>query len=550
MLKNKKRLVDYCSSLVFPMLIVSVVFAILQLAPFGSKNLLVSDLGSQYLPFLSSFKRFFSEGGETLYSFANGIGGPMEPLVAYYLMSPLNGLALFFSYGQLPEVIVGLIIFKIGLMGLTMFTYLDQHYRETTIFTQVFSLAYSLCGFVVVYLLNFMWLDVLVLFPLLVLGLEKLWLKKEPYLYGITLFLSIIFNYYLGYMVCIFSVVYSLYLYYLHHYKKENKFKFKRLWAEWRQFVVTSLLSGLMTSFLLIPAVLGMLKTGKSTFYLSDFLPVPRFGLEALSQMGMGTLNYDMRLDHLPMIYSGVVIWLLAFVYFFLPTVSKQKKKAMGLLLLFIYFSFLLEGFNTIWHMFQSPAGFPYRNAFIFSFLLIKLAYETYLYVKNHQDIQRVKKYLIRGGLVYIALLSIGQFFLNYPRNQNYLISNVPFLITLILILMSLFFLLLAFGKRQKKWLFILVLLTAIELGANLWLSMKDIPFGNQNEFAQMYQEQEALFRTLPKSETQFYRINYQPSKSYRGYAEKIMVIITLSFSGMQVSQVILQPLIRMYKMY
>lgn len=520
-MKQNKKYSAYLLSFILPLVTVLAVFAVLGLGIFGNKNVLVSDLGAQYLPFLTNFKRFFAQGGESLYSFANGIGGPMEPLIAYYLMSPLNFIALLFPYEVLPTVILGLISLKIALMGLTMFTYLDLHYKDSSLFTQTFSLSYSLCGFVVVYLLNFMWLDVLVVFPILVLGLEKLWLKQQPLLYGISLFLAIILNYYLGYMVCIFAVVYSAYLYFLHYMKPGARRSFKTVCKDWWLFIISSLLSGLATAFMLVPAVVGMLKTGKSSFDLSTFKLVPRFGLEALSQMGMGTVNYDIRLDHLPMIYSGIFIWLLFFVYFFLPNVPKRKKKAMAGLLIFVYFSFLLEGFNTIWHMFQSPAGFPYRNAFIFSFLLIKLAYETFLYAKENPDQQLVYQRLRLGTIVYIVLLSVGQIFLNITHGQAYLLTNKTFYLSIIASMLFLVLLPMSIKKPNTLKISVVVLLVMMELGGNLWFSMKDIPFGNQATYERMYREQETVLNGLQKKPEVLTRINHRVPFQKSGYAEK-----------------------------
>ncbi len=518
-MKNKNKLVAYSLSFLLPLTVLTVVWVILGLAPFGDKNLMVSDLGSQYLPFLNGFKRFLTEGGESFYSFANGIGGPMEATIAYYLMSPFNFLALLFPYNLMPMAVLLIITLKIACMSLSMYTYLDLHYKQSNSLTQVFALAYSLCGFVVVYLLNFMWLDVLILFPILVLGLERLWHEKKYGLYGITLFFSILTNYYLGYMVCIFAVMYSIFIYYLKFERKKAK-SIKEFYLRWRLFFTTSLLAGLGTAFMLVPAILGMLQTGKSSFHMQDFLLKPRFGLEVFSQMGLGTINYDIRLDHLPMIYSGVFVWLLAFLYFTLPIVPKRKKRAMGTLLIAIYFSFFFEIFNTVWHMFQSPAGFPYRNAFIFSFILVKLAYETYLYARLTEDKEVVKKKLLLAGISFSVLLSIGQLFLVVQSKSEYLLSNKYFLLNLIIVWTLVYVLRLKITKASQIWRWVLIICISLELGGNLWISMKDIPFGNQDTYAEMYTEQEILIKYLGSGRNDLFRINQKVDTNMMGYQE------------------------------
>lgn len=201
-------------SFLLPFLLLIVLWSILGLAPFGNNNLLVSDLGSQYMPFLSAFKQFFQGETHSLYSFSDALGGTILPLSAYYLLSPFNLIVLLFSYEQLPIAILLIITLKISLMGTSMFYYLQKTYQHATVAALLFSTSYSLCGFVTVYCLNFMWLDALILLPLLVLGIQRLWDHKKYALYAAILFLSIVTNYYMGYMLCIFAVCYSLYWYY------------------------------------------------------------------------------------------------------------------------------------------------------------------------------------------------------------------------------------------------------------------------------------------------------------------------------------------------
>ena len=176
--KHKNKLL-MIGSFVLPLLLLLILWTILQLAPFGDNNLLVSDLGTQYMPFLSFLKRSFHEGLTSVYSFSNEIGESVIPLAAYYLLSPFNLLVFLFSYEQLPIAVLWIITLKIALMGTSMFYYLKQTYQTSSWGTLLFSTAYSLCGFVTVYSQNFMWLDALILFPLVVLGIQHLWDEKK-----------------------------------------------------------------------------------------------------------------------------------------------------------------------------------------------------------------------------------------------------------------------------------------------------------------------------------------------------------------------------------
>src|SRR5699024_4710170 len=73
-----------------------------------------------------------------------------------------------------------------------------------------FGIFYALSGYMAAYSWNIMWLDCLLLFPLIVLGLERLVREKKCFLYCITLGLSILSNYYISIMICIFMVLYFM----------------------------------------------------------------------------------------------------------------------------------------------------------------------------------------------------------------------------------------------------------------------------------------------------------------------------------------------------
>ena len=57
---------------------------------------------------------------------------------------------------------------------------------------------------------NIMWLDCILLFPLIVYGLERLVREQKGMLYCVTLGLSILSNYYISIMTCLFLVLYFI----------------------------------------------------------------------------------------------------------------------------------------------------------------------------------------------------------------------------------------------------------------------------------------------------------------------------------------------------
>ncbi|GCF93761.1 hypothetical protein NRIC_16520 [Enterococcus florum] len=514
---TKRRWLQGAGSFLVPFCIMIVIWQSLSIAPFGDHNLLVSDIGTQYLEFMSLFKRFFDEGFSQ-YSFSNGIGGSIAALSGYYLISPFNLICLFFQDEQLPIALIWIITAKIATMGSTMYLYLSRHYQKRTFASLIFSTSYSLCGFVVAYSLNFMWLDALILLPLVTLGLEKLWRRETGSLYGISLFATIVTNYYLGYMVCLYAVIYSVYLYWLAHPEK-GAWKPRVLWQEWRKFIVVSFLAGIATSFVLIPSLLGMLRTAKTNFDPSSFLLYPRFGVSSFGELGIGTYHFDHRLSHLPTIYSGILMVLLFISYFFRKEIPRREKRGSFCLMLALFLSFIVQLINTVWHMFQSPAGFPYRNVFIFSFLLIRFAYEAWLHRKKEEAFLGPigKSACVFSGLLLVA--AIGMSFESELFETNEIVGISPYLGISLGLIWLYAGLLYWSQKKNYRWLMVLTAcLTFTELGFNYQQSLKAIPLGSQQKFAQFYQQQNQLISQLNANDT-LWRINESTDQKNDGFS-------------------------------
>ena len=180
-------------SLLIPTIIMLALFVINRIYPFGDRSFLFSDMYHQYMPFFSELLHKV-RGGESLsFSFNVGIGSNFLALFVYYLASPFHIFSLLVPESHLMEFMSYLIVLKIGLAGLTSYLYLKKHFqaedakdvgdapeslwtkkRGNDIGALFFSCFYALSGFMAAYNYNIMWVDCVVLLPLIVLGLERL----------------------------------------------------------------------------------------------------------------------------------------------------------------------------------------------------------------------------------------------------------------------------------------------------------------------------------------------------------------------------------------
>ncbi|RRK10484.1 hypothetical protein D1831_07425 [Lactiplantibacillus garii] len=494
---------------VLALLILSVIFIATGITPFGQRNLLISDMGGQYLSFFTAYRHAILEHNFQLYSFSQSLGGSAVPTIAYYLMSPFNLLILLFPAANLPTGLSLIIMVKIAAIAVTTTLFLQTHYRTPRWATVLFGVAFSLSGFVALNYFTIMWLDALIWLPLVIMGLEHLITTGRPAMFFWWLWVSIVTNYYLGYMTCLFVICYFVYLLF------EMKAPGSSIWQAVKmqarligKVCLTALLSGLSTLFLLIPTALGMLKTAKSAVKTTSYLPVPQFGFSALSQLGLGANNYATRLEHTPTIFSTTLVVLLVMVFFVHPNVRRAHKWHVFGLLLTLFLSMEIRTLDTAWHMFQRPAGFPYREAFFFSFVLVMVAFEAWQ--ANAKAIANKWQWLLPSGLA-LALI-VGwqrQRHAAAPLASHILLLSLAFVVITALIL---------FATRKFLRAGLLTGVVAAELVSNGVLTMQKSPFGNQTAFNKAYQTEYRQMQAVNDPDGQLYRVENQNTLINKAY--------------------------------
>ena len=159
----------YLFAFLIPAVIMLVIFAIREIYPFGDRSFLHIDMYHQYFPFLVEFYHKLKNGESLFYSWNTGIGSNFLALYVYYLASPTNWLAIFCPEGHLMEFITYMVVIKTGLCGTTFAVYLKKHFHTDTWAILFFSTFYALSGYMAAYSWNVMWLDCIVLAPIIIL---------------------------------------------------------------------------------------------------------------------------------------------------------------------------------------------------------------------------------------------------------------------------------------------------------------------------------------------------------------------------------------------
>ncbi len=370
--EKKQNAVILTAAFAVPFLIMFAIFIINGIYPFGDRSFLFSDMYHQYMPFFSEFLRKIKAGEGLSYSYQVGIGSNFLALYVYYLASPLHWLAFLFPENHLMEFMSYLVIVKIGLCGLTSCIYLEKHFGQRRLSMVFFSVFYALSGFMAAYNWDIMWIDCVVLLPLIMLGLEQLVKEGRCSLYCITLGLSILSNYYISIMICIFLVLYFLVLLFL------EKCSFRII----RNFILYSLLAGGMAAALLVPEVLAILETDFGDMDFPKKLESYFSVLDMLARHCM-CVSCERGLDHWPNIYCGAAVMMLIPMYVINGKIPARKRFGYLALAGIFLLGFATNMLDFIWHGLNYPDSLPARQSFIYIFIVLIMCYAAFQKVKE-----------------------------------------------------------------------------------------------------------------------------------------------------------------------
>lgn len=368
---NKSK-IRFALAFIVPATLSVVWYLAMRFYPIENVVLYTSDLSQQYRAFLSYYQDWLHGKVSMQYSWDLFSGSNMIGNFAYYTGSIFNLLLFFFPKKYLYEAICIILLLKIACSGGAMYAYLDFTMKKQKQFVLIFSTSFAFCGMLVGYFFNIIWLDAFIYLPLSALGLKQMMkTKKMSKLFVISLSLLLIANFYMAYMVG--GLIFLLFLGMLW----ETGQRKERMRAIGCFFGMTALSLGL-AAVVILPTLLQLQLASKSGVTFSNvwFNPV-----EALGKLFNGVYYPESYIDTsgaiAPHIYSGLLVVLLVIPFFLLKKISFQKKIIYGSILAFLSLSLLWEPLGIAWQGFNQPTGYPFRFAFLFSFILIDLAAQS-----------------------------------------------------------------------------------------------------------------------------------------------------------------------------
>ncbi len=365
-----KENIVYIGSFVLPFLIMTIVCIVCRVEPFGDQSLAIIDGLHQYMPFFAEYHEKLRSLDSFFYSWNGGLGHNFWSLWAYYLASPLNLLLIILPKKCLNMGFSWLLVLKISLTGLTTGAFFIHRSNKKNWKVILFSTAFALSNYMIGYSWNIMWLDAVFMFPLVLLGFDKMMKEKTGKWYTICLVFAMAGNYYIAFMICIFLILWFLF------YEHDGIVNFIKTGV---RFAFFSILSACIAAVVLLPAYAGLMKTASA-----DAMALPEhewmtnwmnlFVTHLAGTEPMTNNNFDGNAN----LYVGMFSILLVFLYFFGRRIRWQQKIKRLLFLAVLAVSLNEKVLNFIWHGFHDQYGIPNRFAFLYLFLIVLTGFETF----------------------------------------------------------------------------------------------------------------------------------------------------------------------------
>ena len=356
----------YLLSFLIPCAILTLVLFLLEVYPFGEYQIYQTDLYLQFMPLMQRFQEFLKGKDSLFYAFEGGLGTNFYTLSLYQNMSPITWIfLLLFPESKIVLVSYSIIIVKVGLISLSMYYYLTKISLKHDYVNLGLSLYYAFNGFVLGYYVNLMWLDTLILIPLVILGVRRIIDFTDLRLFVISYSLLLFVGWYLGLISSIFILLY--FISYAITKKASNTLKSIGL------FLLGIVLSLGINYVVLYPALLAIKKTHNfdtlsetvsSTFnysfssIMSKFLPISSI-----------TTNTGR-----PNLYSGLLTLFAIPTYLISRDIPIRERLSKFFLFLIIFASINLASLDKLWHLGHSPYGFPARYSFALTFIMLEMA--------------------------------------------------------------------------------------------------------------------------------------------------------------------------------
>ncbi len=296
-----------------------------------------------------------------------GYGADILSTLNYYAIGdPLNLLYGFVSPKNTETMYNFMIVLRMYLAGITFIMY-ARKMKKRSYGTVIGALVYVFSGFCFrLGLRHPFFINPMIYFPLLCLGIEKIYQRERPYVFIFAVCVSAMSNYYFLYMLTIFAVIYA----WIRFYKYSEENKIKTFFLTILKFGMYYTLGIAMAAVILLPSVIGFLGNGRygnGVDWKSLIVYPGKYYLLFIENfIGYGNMGSNTNAGYLPIV--GIVVLFTLFS-------QRMKHKKYRAAFIASIIALILPIFGYAFN------GFSYANnrwAFALSFIVALLTAEMY----------------------------------------------------------------------------------------------------------------------------------------------------------------------------
>ncbi|MDD6061851.1 MAG: YfhO family protein [Oscillospiraceae bacterium] len=413
------------------------VYAIHGIFPFGTESIVYDDMGQCSVPIFYTVWDALHGSGSIFFNFRTAAGIFISS--AYEsVLSPLN--TLFFLLCPRDSILESMSFFllcKLMIASFTAMLLFRYRFQIRDIWQILFGVLYAFNPFLLQYYSNASWMELVMLFPLVLLGADRLFQCRKPLLYIVSLSYCLIMQLYIAYMIVLFLFLSGGIYIGLLLPKAQRKGAVLR-------FGVSSVLSILISAFSALPTYFYMTASSRYQNTKNYF------------QILMSTASNPRTKEGMLLILTALP-FALTFLLFLNFRKEKKTIAFFGMTLALFLIPIVFENVNLMWHM-GSYVNFSMRYAFMFHLMLLLSA--AYFLHRFPDRLYQGTKH----SRIFITALSLFAFAVNfvllfglYENAEKGLISKSNEMTIWILFLLdfAFFALLLKFGHKTVSCILI-----------------------------------------------------------------------------------------------
>ncbi|MBR0426630.1 MAG: YfhO family protein [Clostridia bacterium] len=427
----------------------------MEIYPFGKYSILKSDLYNQYINFFCYLREVILHGKSIAISWNLGLANNFYTTFAYYLMSPLNILVVFFNTSNMDIFVEILIAIKIILIANFMMFFLEKSYNYKSNETIIFGLIYAFSSYVICYSFHIMWLDCVYMLPIILLFVDKFLENGKILPIVLSLSYAILTNYYIGYIVAFFAGIYFLPRYFITQ-KKSVLVDFGKVLFKFLLAIGISFGIGMIV---ILPSIMQLKGTMSTDISLIE---IDEEKIRMFTNVVFNNYIYSFTQKSC-LVFSSTFIILLLPMYYLNKKINVHEKLAFSAIIVFLLLPIISPFLNKLWHAFTVPNCFNYRYSFTLIFTLILMGAREF----QHKEYCKKWHFAVSGlCFTFVTILEIIFLKKGYLVLDRFSVSIKSIVLSCFVYLLMLCITYMYFNKKnlRKTWALLLLVVIIFDL--------------------------------------------------------------------------------------